>query len=247
MTTAAGATRGSGVLQFAIDLGCCAGRPACGDGIERRQHVKALALAQAPGAEREIVNRIADDLALRLVQSRRRLTNARHRLVIERERDLDHIDTILPSSACSSRPAVLSASNYFTSTIPRFKRLSAVAVMASSQLRGFHPSIRSALALVAFRAVPSSGTRARVSTLHSATRALQEDAGLSALHCAAGFLEWFETEDSPEPSFAPLVLLPVNMEKRIANGEYIFSITGRDDDEPVNVALREKLKRLERS
>jgi hypothetical protein len=39
--------------------------------------------------------------------------------------------------------------------------------------------------------------------------------------------------------------MPVNMEKRILNGEYIFSITGRDDDEPVNVALREKLKRLD--
>ena len=79
----------------------------------------------------------------------------------------------------------------------------------------------------------------KLSTLHSAARALQEDAGLSALHCAAGFLEWYETEDSPDPAFAPLVLLPINMEKRIANGEYIFSIIGRDDDEAVNVALRE--------
>jgi Protein of unknown function (DUF4011)/AAA domain len=85
----------------------------------------------------------------------------------------------------------------------------------------------------------------KLSTLYSAARALQEDAGLSALHCAAGFLEWYETEDSPDPAFAPLVLLPINMEKRIANGEYIFSITGRDDDETVNVALREKLRRLD--
>lgn len=83
----------------------------------------------------------------------------------------------------------------------------------------------------------------KLSSLHSATRALQEDAGISALHCAVGFLEWFETEDSPDPAFAPLVLLPVNMEKRIANGEYTFSIAGRDDDETANVALREKLKR----
>lgn len=83
----------------------------------------------------------------------------------------------------------------------------------------------------------------KLSALHSATRALQEDAGISALHCAVGFLEWFEAEDSPDPAFAPLVLLPVNMEKRIANDEYTFSIAGRDDDETANVALREKLKR----
>jgi hypothetical protein len=79
---------------------------------------------------------------------------------------------------------------------------------------------------------------------HSAARALQEDAGLSTLHCAVGFLEWHEPEDAPDPAYAPLVLLPINMEKRITNGEYVFSIAGRDDDETTNVALREKLKRL---
>jgi very-short-patch-repair endonuclease len=84
----------------------------------------------------------------------------------------------------------------------------------------------------------------KLSTLHSAARALQEDAGLSALHCAVGFLEWYEPDDAPDPSCAPLVLLPINMEKRITNGEYVFSIAGRDDDETTNVALREKLKRL---
>jgi hypothetical protein len=84
----------------------------------------------------------------------------------------------------------------------------------------------------------------KLSTLHSAARALQEDAGLSALHCAVGFLEWYESEDAPDPACAPLLLLPINMEKQITNGEFVFSIAGRDDDETVNVALREKLKRL---
>ena len=85
---------------------------------------------------------------------------------------------------------------------------------------------------------------AKLSTLHSAARALQEDAGLSALHCAVGFLEWYDPVDAPDPAYAPLLLLPVNMEKRISQGEYIYSILGRDDDEAVNVALREKLKQL---
>ncbi|WP_316173010.1 DUF4011 domain-containing protein [Bradyrhizobium sp. SZCCHNRI2049] len=84
----------------------------------------------------------------------------------------------------------------------------------------------------------------KLSSVHSATRALQEDAGLSALYIAVGFLEWYEQDDSADPAYAPLVLLPVNMEKRIASGEYIYSITGRDDDEASNVALREKLKRF---
>ncbi|MHC2722196.1 very-short-patch-repair endonuclease [Bradyrhizobium diazoefficiens] len=84
----------------------------------------------------------------------------------------------------------------------------------------------------------------KLASIHSAARALQEDAGLSALYFAVGFLEWYEQDDSTDPVYAPLVLLPVNMEKRIANGEYVFSIAGRDDDEASNVALREKLKRF---
>jgi hypothetical protein len=63
----------------------------------------------------------------------------------------------------------------------------------------------------------------KLSSIHSAARALQEDAGLSALHCAVGFLEWYEPEDAADPAYAPLVLLPINMDKRITSGEYVFS------------------------
>jgi Protein of unknown function (DUF4011) len=55
----------------------------------------------------------------------------------------------------------------------------------------------------------------KLSSIHSAARALQEDAGLSALYCAVGFLEWYEPEDAPDPAYAPLMLLPINMDKRI--------------------------------
>jgi Protein of unknown function (DUF4011) len=82
----------------------------------------------------------------------------------------------------------------------------------------------------------------KLSAIHAAARTLQEDAGISALSCAVGFLEWYETDDGPTPAYAPLLLLPINMEKRVAGGEYVFSIVGRDDDETTNVALREKLR-----
>ena len=60
--------------------------------------------------------------------------------------------------------------------------------------------------------------------------------GLPALHYLA--VIWHivsavdKTEDSP--AYVPLVHLPVNMEKRISNGEYIFPIAGRDDGETAN-------------
>jgi hypothetical protein len=83
----------------------------------------------------------------------------------------------------------------------------------------------------------------KLNAIHTAARMLQEDAGISSLYCAIGFLEWYDPDDAPKPAFAPLVLLPINMEKRAVNGEYTFSIAGRDEDETTNVALREKLKR----
>jgi hypothetical protein len=82
----------------------------------------------------------------------------------------------------------------------------------------------------------------KLSAIHAAARTLQEDAGISALSCAVGFLEWYETDDGPTPAYAPLLLLPINMEKRVVAGEYVFSVVGRDDDETTNVALREKLR-----
>lgn len=83
----------------------------------------------------------------------------------------------------------------------------------------------------------------KLASIHGSARTLQEDAGISALFCAVGFLEWYETDTVSDPAYAPLVLLPINMEKRVSNGEYVYSVSGRDDDESVNVALREKLKR----
>ena len=51
-----------------------------------------------------------------------------------------------------------------------------------------------------------------------------------------------KSDDGPNPAYAPLVLVPIDMDKRVVNGEYVFSIAGRDDDATTNVALREKLK-----
>jgi hypothetical protein len=51
----------------------------------------------------------------------------------------------------------------------------------------------------------------KLSAIHAAARTLQEDAGISALSCAVGFLEWHEADDGPTPAYAPLLLLPINM------------------------------------
>jgi hypothetical protein len=63
---------------------------------------------------------------------------------------------------------------------------------------------------------------------------------VSTLYVALGFLKWFDSDQSAEPSFAPLVLVPVTMTR--AKGRDGYLLLGRDDDIVVNVSLREKLR-----
>jgi very-short-patch-repair endonuclease len=79
--------------------------------------------------------------------------------------------------------------------------------------------------------------------LRESTRSLLQDAGLSALYCAFGFLEYYESTDSDEKRVAPLLFYPIEMDRELQDGEYRYFITGRNEDVEVNVVLRELLKR----
>lgn len=83
----------------------------------------------------------------------------------------------------------------------------------------------------------------KLTSINAAARTLEQDSGVNALYCALGFLEWYDRDDVTNAAFAPLVLLPIEMEKEIDHGEYVFSIIGRDEDATTNAALHEKLKR----
>jgi Protein of unknown function (DUF4011) len=70
-------------------------------------------------------------------------------------------------------------------------------------------------------------------------RTFEEEQGANILFVAIGFLRWFEDDRSEEPCVAPLLLVPVSMERR--QGRQPFVLKGRDDDMIVNVSLAEKL------
>jgi hypothetical protein len=79
----------------------------------------------------------------------------------------------------------------------------------------------------------------RLLKLFREARNIEEEQGVNILFLVFGFLKWFEDPRSSEPSWAPLVLLPVLIERR--QGREQFVLRGRDDDLMVNVSLREKL------
>jgi very-short-patch-repair endonuclease len=71
-------------------------------------------------------------------------------------------------------------------------------------------------------------------------RTFEEEQGTNILFLAIGFLRWFEDDRSEEACVAPLLLVPVSLERR--QGRQPFVLRGRDDDMVVNVSLAEKLR-----
>jgi hypothetical protein len=78
--------------------------------------------------------------------------------------------------------------------------------------------------------------------LYREARTFEEEQGVNILFIAFGLLKWFDDPRSEEPSWAPLVLVPVTLERK--QGRDLFLLKGRDDDLIVNVSLREKLRAL---
>ena len=73
-------------------------------------------------------------------------------------------------------------------------------------------------------------------TLYRDAQALEEEQGISVLFLAMGFLRWHESDSSEIERFAPLILLPVDLERDSARGR--FRLAFRDQDLEPNLSLR---------
>lgn len=86
----------------------------------------------------------------------------------------------------------------------------------------------------------------RCKKLLQESRSAIEETGSNFLHLAIGFLEWYESADSAELNRAPLILIPVKIERSRIDREtscytYVISSTGEDIE--INLSLAEKLNR----
>lgn len=84
----------------------------------------------------------------------------------------------------------------------------------------------------------------RCKKLLQESRTAIEETGSNLLHLAIGFLEWYESDDSEEVNRAPLILVPVRIDRsRIDHASncytYVISYTGEDIE--TNLSLAEKL------
>ncbi|HVB25807.1 MAG TPA: DUF3320 domain-containing protein [Ktedonobacteraceae bacterium] len=71
-------------------------------------------------------------------------------------------------------------------------------------------------------------------------KTLEEEQGVNILYLAMGVLKWFEDDNSDVERYAPLILVPVSLERGSAN-EY-FKLRWRDEDITANLSLQAKMR-----
>lgn len=76
--------------------------------------------------------------------------------------------------------------------------------------------------------------------LYRTARMSLEEKGASTLFLAAGLLRWFEGKKSTAARYAPIVLVPIDINRKSAGKGY--SMRMRDEDAQVNITLLEFLK-----
>jgi hypothetical protein len=73
-------------------------------------------------------------------------------------------------------------------------------------------------------------------------RLAEQEMGLSTLFLAFGFLEWYESDSSDKRSFAPLLLLPVQIEREKVLGKPVYLLTVREGRAEANLSLQKLLQ-----
>jgi very-short-patch-repair endonuclease len=88
--------------------------------------------------------------------------------------------------------------------------------------------------------LPALELDTRLIKLENEAHTLLQDQGIEVLYLALGFLEWYEDENAHTPRFAPLVLVPVELQRESARAGFSLSFT--DAEMGSNLALAARLK-----
>lgn len=75
-------------------------------------------------------------------------------------------------------------------------------------------------------------------------RLAEQEMGLSTLFLALGFLGWYDSPSSDRKAFAPLLLLPVRLERAKSRGKRIYYLSAREGSAELNLSLQKRLEEL---
>ncbi len=82
--------------------------------------------------------------------------------------------------------------------------------------------------------------QSRLLNTYTAARTYIEEQGVNILYMALGMLKWYEADSSQEPRHAPLILIPVKIDRVSARER--FTLTYTEEDIGHNVSLIAKMK-----
>ena len=88
--------------------------------------------------------------------------------------------------------------------------------------------------------LPRGDFEKRAVELYRRNRQMLEDSGASALFLSLGMLKWFESPSSAQERLAPILLVPVTLERTAVGGPY--HLVRSEDDTIVNSTLLKKLE-----
>ena len=77
-------------------------------------------------------------------------------------------------------------------------------------------------------------------SVYYSARTYQEEQGVNILYLAFGMLKWFESESSEREYYAPLILIPVILDRESARSKFKLSYDERDIS--TNLSLQARLK-----
>jgi hypothetical protein len=82
-----------------------------------------------------------------------------------------------------------------------------------------------------------------VEKISADARLAEQEMGLSTLFLAFGFLEWYDSDTSDKGAFAPLLLLPVQIDRQKSRGKPIYSLSVREGGAEPTSAFRSSWRR----
>jgi very-short-patch-repair endonuclease len=74
-------------------------------------------------------------------------------------------------------------------------------------------------------------------------RLAEQEAGISTLFLAFGFLQWYESDTSEKALYAPLLMLPVKVEHQKVRGRDVYYVAAREGAAEDNVSLQKFLEK----
>lgn len=86
----------------------------------------------------------------------------------------------------------------------------------------------------------SEGLQKRLLSLFYDAKTFEEEQGVNILYLAVGMLKWYEAPSSDDARFAPLLLIPVSLERGTAAER--FKLRWRNEECATNLSLQAKMK-----